>query len=220
MVMECNDLIKQLEDLEIMKKRMEQILSPLGIRQGYSPLPEKENIEACQVAKFLCKLGKDNPRLRKNESPDFIVTFSDGLEIGIEHTRILTEFVKQTNSIKSLINKAECVFKEKYPEENKVFATIHFDNDDFSFIKTEQINLATEIADYVYSGLNGIKRERPRFLAEVILNRRHDRVGFVYGENQWKHVALDRDTLRESISLKEKNYQSTNKTKLYMNIGW
>ena len=191
-------------------KRMEQILLPLGIRRGYSPLSDQNSLEACQIAKFLCQLGDDNPKLQKNESPDFIVTFSNGLKIGLEHMRILTEFGKSINSLKSLIQKAENEFREKYTQENKVFAGIAFHNDYFAFTKTEQPKYAGEIADYVYYVLNNIESQRPNYLKKVRVDRFHDRIGFVYDYDEWKHIALTRKILQKSILSKESKLSKYN----------
>lgn len=184
-------------------ERMENILSPLGIRRGYSPLNDQDSLEACQIGKFLCSLGDDTPILQKGESPDFLVTFPNGLKVGIEHTRILTEHAEMIGLLRSLIDKAEKIFVAKYPQESRVFANISFRNDHLQFTKTDGLKFATIIADYVYYMLNNIVCELPDFLSRVNVNRLHDRVGFVLMEDKGKHISLPKDKLQESVSKKE-----------------
>ncbi len=181
----------------------ETILKLLGIERGHSPLDSDDSIEAIAAARVLAHSGCEVTKFEKWESPDLIATTSDGTTIGVEITKLPTEYIKEYQSLKQLVTEAEKLFKERYPNEPKVFAEIYFTHEELSFKGYEKESIARQIADYIYEKLNGQCVADLDFCLAKQLHRQHDRVGFFFREKNWKRNILPKQLLLERIHLKE-----------------
>ncbi len=91
--------------------------------------------------------------------PDFIISFRNQ-KIGLEVRRIKNERAEEIGIKRSLLSSAERIFKDKYPDV-KAFANVSFKD---SVEITKNDNLATKLADYIYSEIFFQGAEMPYFV--------------------------------------------------------
>lgn len=181
-------------------------------------LTKKEILELCQIGKFIWNINTSLSIYKKSDppEPDFILKDEIGF-IGLEHTRLLTKYAPQYLSLRNLIDDAATIFMRKYNE--NIFADIRFKDDNFSFKKSERLNISEEIADYVYSQKYGINRLKPLYLKNIKISK-HSMTSFNYSENEWKHISLDKSTLNKCVKKKEEKIMFYKQSILNINEWW
>lgn len=174
---------------------------------------DKENLEICQVGKFLILLDEGITIKAKSESPDFILEKENRI-FGLEHETIRNmETVPNIGSIRNLVKTTEdyfietypnCLtpFKNKHPNCSKMIVDIRFVDDLFSFKKNEVKSLSIKIAKYIASIIKGNETEKPKFISRVSIHP-HTRVDFIVGTDINKTETLQHDTLEIFLKKKE-----------------
>jgi hypothetical protein len=195
---------------------LDKIINP--IIEKYN-LPQKELIEVCQVGKYVHLINEqiqiiDKP---KPPAPDFIL--KDGTNIvGLEHTRIFTENVKAYQSIVSLFNYAEKIFREKFPSEFAL-ANINLKNDKLEYKQKEKKLLATQIADLVYNVKMGEIVNFPEYIDDIRISK-HSQVSINYLENNFQGPYLTKENLIKEIKKKEKKIELYKSSEIVMSEYW
>ena len=190
---------KQIEDFKKGSAELGNVINP--ILDNFD-LNKQETLEVCQIGKFAYKIDSDIRIVDKPQppNPDFIIELNDNL-IGLEHTQILTKDAQRYFRIKTLLDYAEQIFEQKYPNIN-VHATISVQNDEWNYSQKDKPKLAEQIADYV----QWIRLETDFELPEKITNiktTRHSQVSFSYKEKNWQAEYLTRERLKSEIEKKE-----------------
>lgn len=207
--LDSDDFKKMIEDKYSFDTKMHLMIDHLVNKSNL----EKENLEICQVGKFLVLLDENISIKSKNESPDFIIEKDDKI-IGLEHETIRNmETVPNIGSIRTIAkisekyfieNYPDCLtpFKTKYPTCPKMIVDIRFVDDLFSFKKSEVTNCSIEIAQYIASVIKGTDIEKPKFLSSVSVHP-HTRVNFIVHTDINKTQGLNNETLNLFIKKKE-----------------
>jgi len=203
-----NDLKKFFSDSKKEREELRQIVNP--ILEKYT-LQKKEELEVCQIGKFVYKIDSEIQIVEKPQppAPDFIIKHKSKL-IGLEHTRILTKNASKYLRIVNLVEYSSQVFEEKYPNLT-VSAGIEFKNDELVYSQKEKKVYATLIADLVYHMNLGEYIEFPDFITDITIQR-HSKVTFYYKEENWQPELLTLERLKEEIHKKEQkilNYKTS-----------
>ena len=196
-------------DLVQIKKQIEAFKNELaGLGNVINPildnfdLNKQETLEVCQIGKFACKIDSDIRIVDKPQppNPDFIIELNDNF-IGLEHTQILTEDARRYFRVKTLLDYAEQIFEQKYPNIN-VHATISVQNDEWNYSQKDKPLLAEQIADYVQWTRLETDFELPEKITNIKTTR-HSQVSFSYKEKNWQGKYLTRERLKSEIEKKE-----------------
>lgn len=142
----------------------------------------KKILELCHFASFVIALENNEViqsvsevKIRQlHEEPDFIIDFK-GEIIGVELQRIKNIRVEIEGRKNSLLNKAEIVFKSKYPDVT-LLANIRFKNG-FDYTKKEISHYKNQISDMVFEVYNNPDVILPDYLERVFIQK-HTRVDF------------------------------------------
>jgi len=178
---------------------LDKIINP--IIEKYD-LPQKELIEVCQVGKYIHLINEqiqiiDKP---KPPAPDFILKNGSNI-VGLEHTRIFTKNVKEYQSVVSLFNYSEKIFREKFSSEF-VLANINLKNDKLEYKQSEKKQLATQIADLVYNVKMGNIVNFPEYIDDIRVSK-HSQVSINYLEHNFNGPYLTKERLIKEIKKKE-----------------
>jgi hypothetical protein len=200
-------MILDLDDLEnsFFKLKQESLMLGLVINpilEKYD-LVKKEKLELCQIGKFLLNVDSHIEIIEKPQppNPDFILKL-DNLKIGLEHTRIINGANSQRYfSIVNLLDNAELLHREKYPNTN-VSASFRFMNDELIYKKNEKVDLAIQICEFVFQATQGIFINKPVFIEDIKIQP-HSTVSFDYIENDFSSDKLTKEELLRSIKIKE-----------------
>lgn len=207
---------KQIETFKKESAELGNVINP--ILEKFD-LNKQETLEVCQIGKFAYKINSDIRILDKPQppSPDFIIELNNNL-IGLEHTQILTEDARRYFGIKTLLDYAEKIFKQKYPNIN-VHATISVQNDKWNYSQKEKPRLAEQIADYV----QWTRLEKDFELPKKITNIKttiHSQVSFSYEEKNWQAEYLTRERLKSEIGKKESKILGYKKSEKQLTELW
>lgn len=165
-------------------------------------LNQQQKLELCQVGKFIANLGENAFIISKCESPDFVISHN-GISYGLEHVSIVNDKLSpKFNSIKSLFQDAEDVFRKRYPG-NNLLANIYLKSNDFSFKKVDADNLKSQISDFMYNRYI-LKNEvsTPDFIESVSISP-HSRVAFVYNPGAHYVEQINTTSIIKLIEKKE-----------------
>lgn len=165
-------------------------------------LNKQETLEVCHIGKFVCKIDSNIRITDKPQppNPDFIIEFNDNL-IGLEHTQILTKDAKKYFRVKTLLDYAEQIFEQKYPNTN-VHASISVQNDEWDYSQKDKPKLAEQIADFVQWSRLETDFELPEKITNIKTTI-HSKVSFSYDEKNWQAQYLTRERLKSEIEKKE-----------------
>ncbi len=204
------ELKRLIEQAKKEKQELGQIIYP--ILDNFD-LNKQEILEVCQIGKFAYKIDSKIRIVDKPQppNPDFIIEFNNK-SIGLEHTQILTEDAQRYFRIKTLLDYAEQIFEQKYPNVN-VHATISVQNDEWNYSQKDKPKLAEQIADYVQWTLLEMNFELPEKITNIRTTK-HSQVSFSYKEKNWQAEYLTRERLRTEIMKKENKisgYKSSEK---------
>ena len=190
---------KQIEAFKKESAKLGNIINP--ILDNFD-LNKQETLEVCQIGKFAYKIDSDIRIVDKPQppNPDFIIELNDNL-IGLEHTQILTEDAQRYFRVKTLLDYAEQIFEQKYPNIN-VHATISVQNDEWNYSQRDKPKLAEQIADYVQWTRLEMDFELPEKITNIKTTR-HSQVSFSYKEKNWQAEYLTRERLKSEIEKKE-----------------
>ena len=204
------ELKRLIEQAKKEKQELGQIIYP--ILDNFD-LNKQEILEVCQIGKFAYKIDSKIRIVDKPQppNPDFIIEFNNK-SIGLEHTQILTEDAQRYFRIKTLLDYAEQIFEQKYPNVN-VHATISVQNDEWNYSQKDKPKLAEQIADYVQWTRLEMNFELPEKITNIRTTK-HSQVSFSYKEKNWQAEYLTRERLRTEIMKKENKisgYKSSEK---------
>ena len=190
---------KQIEAFKKESAELGNVLNP--ILENFD-LNKQETLEVCQIGKFAYKIDSDIRIVDKPQppNPDFIIELNDNL-IGLEHTQILTKDAQRYFRVKTLLDYAEHIFEQKYPN-IKVHATISVQNDEWNYSQKDKPKLAEQIADYVQWTRLETDFELPEKITNIKTTR-HSQVSFSYKEKNWQAEYLTRERLKSEIEKKE-----------------
>lgn len=201
MIFEINreSINKLIESIENESDNLGEIILPILSK---FELEKKEVLEVCQIGKFVKIMGakfgiKDKP---KPPSPDFTIKYQDKL-IGLEHTRIFTEEASTYFKIKTLLDYAEQIFEQKYPNTN-VHATFSILNDKWDYSQNEKPGLAKEIADMVQLKRLGKEFQLLENITRIKTSK-HSQVSFSYKEKNQQDNYLTKARLLQEVKKKE-----------------
>ena len=190
------------KQIEAFKKESVELGNVINPILDNFDLNKQETLEVCQIGKFAYKIDSDIRIVDKPQppNPDFIIELNDSL-IGLEHTQILTEDAQRYFRIKTLLDYAEQIFEQKYPNIN-VHATISVQNDEWNYKQKNKPKLAEQIADYVQWTRLETDFELPEKITNIKTSR-HSQVSFSYKEKNWQAEYLTRERLKSEIEKKE-----------------
>ena len=190
---------KQLEAFKKESAELGNVINP--ILHNFD-LNKQETLEVCQIGKFAYKIDSDIRIVDKPQppNPDFIIELNDNL-IGLEHTQILTKDAQRYFRIKTLLDYAEQIFEQKYPNIN-VHAIISVQNDEWNYSLKDKPKLAEQIADYVQWTRLETDFELPEKITNIKTTR-HSQISFSYKEKNWQAEYLTRERLKSEIGKKE-----------------
>tara|TARA_Y100000780_G_C13654758_1_gene406136 strand:+ start:733 stop:1521 length:789 start_codon:yes stop_codon:yes gene_type:complete len=190
------------KQIEAFKKESAELGNVINPILDNFDLNKQETLEVCQIGKFAYKIDSDIRIVDKPQppNPDFIIELNDNL-IGLEHTQILTEDAQRYFRVKTLLDYAEQIFEQKYPNIN-VHATISVQNDEWNYSQKDKPKLAEQIADYVQWTRLETDFELPEKITNIKTTR-HSQVSFTYKEKKWQAVYLTRQRLKSEIEKKE-----------------
>lgn len=165
-------------------------------------LNKQEILEVCQIGKFAFKIDSEIKIVDKPQppNPDFIIELKNNY-IGLEHTLILTKDAQRYFSVKNLMEYAEQVFEQKYPNIN-VLATISVQNDEWIYSQKDKPKLAEQIADCVHLTILKKDFELPEKITRIRTTK-HSKVSFSYMEKNWQGEYLTKERLKTEIEKKE-----------------
>jgi len=169
--------------------------------------------EIYAVMKFLYDKRQEIESIEKCESPDFIATFKSKEKIGIELTEIKnkdTKRVKEIESTKQLLTKAEEIFSKKYPEQ-RILVNFSLCNNRINFNKAKSDNYAKEIVEYVYAKINNNEYIKLEYINDLSIYP-HSRISFNSREC-WSVEDVNKNVIQENIKKKESklpNYKQRN----------
>lgn len=190
---------KQIEAFKKESAELGNVINP--ILDNFN-LNKQEILEVCQIGKFAYKIDSNIRIVGKPQppNPDFIIELNDKL-IGLEHTQILTQDAQRYFRVKTLLDYAEQIFEQKYPDVN-VHATISIQNDEWNYTQKDKPKLAEQIADYVQWTQMESDFELPDKIANIKTTR-DTQVSFSYKEKKWQAEYLTRERLKKEIEKKE-----------------
>lgn len=195
-----------IEELKKLIERSKQENEELGkiiypILENFE-LNKQEKLEVCQIGKFAYKIDSDIRIVDKPQppNPDFIIELNNRF-IGLEHTQILTEDAQRYFRVKTLLDYAEQIFEQKYPNIN-VHAIISVKSDEWNYSQKDKAKLAEQIADYVQWTRQKMDFELPEKITEIRTTI-HSQVSFSYKEENWQAEYLTRERLKKEITKKE-----------------
>lgn len=182
-------------------------------------LNKQEKLEVCQIGKFAYKVNSEIRIVDKPQppNPDFLIELDDKT-IGLEHTQILTEDAQRYFKVKSLLEYAEQIFEQKYPNIN-VHATISIENDEWNYTQKEKPKLAEKIADYIQWTLLELDFELPKKIT-LIRTKKHSKVSFSYKEKNGQSGYLTRERLKVEIEKKERKISRYLESENQLNELW
>lgn len=181
---DSSDFKKLQEEYTSFSQKMHKMIDHILTKDN----SQKEELEICQVGKFLVLLDESIEIKEKSESPDFIIQM-EGKTIGLEHETIRNKTtVENIGSVRNLVKRVEeyfiktfpnslAPFIEEYPNCPNMIVDIRFNDDLFSFKKRESLKLSIEIANYIYSFVNGIDTNKPEYIYRVSISP-HTKVNF------------------------------------------
>ena len=196
---DIEEIKKLIERSKKEKEELGQIIYP--IFENFE-LNKQEILEVCQIGKFAYKIDSEIRIIDKPQppNPDFTIELS-GKIIGLEHTQILTEDAQRYFRVKTLLDYAEQIFEQKYPNIN-VHATISVQNDEWNYSQKDKPKLAEQIADYVQWTRLKSDFELPEKITKIRTTK-HSQVSFSYKEKNWQAEYLKRERLKTEIQKKE-----------------
>lgn len=192
-------LKKQIETFRKESAEVGKVINP--ILDNFN-MNKQEVLEVCQIGKFAYKIDSEIKIVDKPQppNPDFIIEL-DNKFIGLEHTQILTNDAKRYFRVKTLLDYAEQIFKQKYPNIN-VHATISVKNDEWNYSQKEKPKLAEQIADYVQLTRLETGFDLPENITKISTTS-HSQVSFSYIEKKWQAEYLKKERLKTEIEKKE-----------------
>lgn len=196
---EIKDLYLLIKKAKEERSKLDNIIRPF-MDESFS---DKENLELCQVGRFLSNLNSNASILKKRESPDFLISYNNDV-IGLEHESILSEDLKSKKyrSIKRLFRDAAILFADRYPE-YKILANIYLHDNNFSFKKHEMDSLKNEIVDFIYKYITQQDIPNPNFISDILILN-HSRVSFVYNPGAGYVESIERGYILKAIERKER----------------
>jgi len=214
--MDLEQLKKQIEAFKKESAEMGNIINP--ILDNFA-LNKQEILEVCQIGKFAYKIDSDIKIVDKPQppNPDFIIKLNDKF-IGLEHTQILTENAQKYFKVKTLLEYAEQIFEQKYPNIN-VLATISIQNDELNYTQKDKPKLAEQIADYVQLTILNNDFELPCEITSIKTTK-HSQVSFSYKEKNWQAGYLTRERLKAEIEKKESKILGYRKSEKVLSELW
>lgn len=210
------ELNKLIEHTKKEEQELGQIIYP--IIENYE-LNKQEILEVCQIGKFTYKIASQIKITDKPQppNPDFIIEYNNKL-IGLEHTQILSEDAQRYFRIKTLLDYAELIFVQKYPNIN-VHASISIQNDEWNYSQKNKLILAKQIADYVQCTRLETDFDLPEKITRIRTTK-HTQVSFSYNEKNWQAEYLTRERLKKEIEKKETKIYGYKKSKHTLTELW
>ena len=190
---------KQIDAFRKKSAELRKVINP--ILDNFN-LNKQEVLEVCQIGKFVYKVDSEIRIVDKPQppNPDFIIELDNKL-IGLEHTQILTEDAQRYFRVKILLDYAQQIFEQKYPNIN-VHATISVQNDEWNYLQKDKPQIAEQIADYVHWTILKLDFELPEKITQIRTTK-HSQVSFSYKEKNWQAEYLTRARLKTEIIKKE-----------------